>query len=216
MKKYYIFLILALVPFVAWAQGEDYYQLQMYYYQNKDDSIVDSTISFLNENTDMDGKAQFKQAAFLIALFDDQPSIKKAFREKESLVENNKRVIQYALDMDIDAFIFSKQVNSTWNDVYWSMFFATGNNDFLDLLIENISYNNERKDLIKYLAGASAKWSVASNIRQHEQVGSYIHSLIDSNDESSQLLSDLFELDLYEFKKETEMIIREQREKGIW
>lgn len=216
MKKIYLLFIMLLTPFHIWCQTVDYYSLQTFYYQNKDISIVDSSIAFLNQNINIDDKAQFKLAAFFIALFDDQPLIKKTFKEKENLIENNDRIIQYALEMDKDAFLFSKQINPTWNDVYWNMFFATGNNGYLDLLIENIKYNDERNDLIKYITGASAKWSMSSNIQQHEQVKVYIHSLIDSEDESYKHIFDLFELDLYEFEKETENIIREQRDKGIW
>ncbi len=216
MKNLFILLFILLAPYIIWAQAEDYYSLQTFYYKNKDITIVDSSIIFLNQNTSMDEKSQFKLAAFLIALFDDQPLIKKAFKEKESLIEKNERIIRYALEMDKDAFLLSKQINPTWNDVYWNMFFATGNNEYLDLLIENIKYNDERTDLNKYLTGASAKWSMSSNIHQHDQVSLYIQSLIDSKDESYKFINDLFELDLNEFKEETENIIREQREKGIW
>ena len=57
-----------------------------------------------------------------------------------------------------------------WNDMYWSGFFATGNPAYVRKLIDQMNYIDERKDVVRYLAGGTAEWSLSSNAQQHPKV----------------------------------------------
>ncbi|MCK5200398.1 MAG: hypothetical protein KAR21_18705 [Spirochaetales bacterium] len=59
----------------------NFYRFITYYYTQKDDSIVDHSIAFLNDNIQIEEKQQFKLAAFHIALFTEQPDIREQFEE---------------------------------------------------------------------------------------------------------------------------------------
>jgi DNA-binding transcriptional MerR regulator len=56
------------------------------------------------------------------------------------------------------------------NDWYWSGFFASGNPAYIQRLIDQLRYVDERQNLVLYMTGGSAEWSLASNARQHSRV----------------------------------------------
>src|SRR5918994_5863585 len=53
------------------------------------------------------------------------------------------------------------------NDMYWGAFFATGRTAFLQKLVDQLRYVDERDDEELFFAGATAKWSLASNALSH-------------------------------------------------
>jgi hypothetical protein len=56
------------------------------------------------------------------------------------------------------------------NDLYWGAFFASGNPMYVKKLLELVPFADERNDFNLWATGASAKWSLASNARQHTLV----------------------------------------------
>lgn len=219
MKKQWIIILFFLVHFAFWGEdihSENYYAYTSNYYIQKDITIIRNTINFINSNPQIEDKQLLKLAAFYIALFDDQPLIKKEFENKFVEFLEHKNMIQYALETDLSTFLNGRQYTATWNDIFWNMFFATGNTDYLDKLIETIQFNAEREDLNLFMAGASAKWSFSSNIQQHKKIEEYVIQLIETQPDKYNFLNELLTLDLAVFRQITVDILKEQKEKGIW
>jgi hypothetical protein len=57
-----------------------------------------------------------------------------------------------------------------FNDMCWGGFFASGRLEYLQRLVEQLRYWDERQDARLFSAGATAKWSLASNAQRHSVV----------------------------------------------
>lgn len=77
-----------------------------------------------------------------------------------------------------DDTAYIKEVTPEENDFYWSKFFATGDELYVNKIIDNLKYLKERKKLWVYAAAGSAQWSLASNSHQSEKVKSIIEQRI--------------------------------------
>jgi hypothetical protein len=115
---------------------------------------------------------------------------------------------------NIGLFLEQQEPNSELNDIYWTLFFSSGNVQYINYLITIINnYNNETKNINYYLAARSAMWSMALNIRTYPQVREYF---VKSNINNNILKEYIFNTSPDRIQSETIKFIRQQREKGIW
>ena len=77
--------------------------------------------------------------------------------------------------------------SASLNDMYWGAFFATGRTVFLQKLVDQLRYVEEREDEALFLAGATAKWSLASNAQSHDLVRWILKSQTLTTDQRTQL-----------------------------
>jgi hypothetical protein len=103
------------------------------------------------------------------------------------------------------------------NDLYWGAFFATGDSKFIKRLAEQLRLWDERTDLALFSAGATAKWSLASNARSHPKVRSALEELrLASDERTSELITELLSQGPERVGRAMEEIIRKQRKAGKW
>jgi len=103
------------------------------------------------------------------------------------------------------------------NDEYWGAFFASGNPKFVYRLVDQLRYFDERNDEALFLAGGTAKWSLASNAQTKPAVRSAIQDVRAKTDKRTQeLISELLAVDPASVKQEISEIIKKQRETGKW
>jgi hypothetical protein len=96
------------------------------------------------------------------------------------------------------------------NDMYWGGFFATGNTAFLQKLVDQLPYYDERDNEALFLAGATAKWSLAANARSQPFVRS---TLAGSTLATEQRTRDIV---IQQVKQEISEIVASQRQAGKW
>lgn len=103
------------------------------------------------------------------------------------------------------------------NDEYWAAFFATGNPKFIDRLVDQLRYFDERDDLGLFGAGGTAKWSLASNAQTQPEVRFAIEEAkLKADKRTQELIMELLAEDPARVKLEISAIIRMQRESGKW
>jgi hypothetical protein len=103
------------------------------------------------------------------------------------------------------------------NDMYWGAFFATGRDEFLMKLIDQLVLSDERTDFNLYLAGASAKWSLASNALSHPDVRAILESLPARFDKRTrEIVAELLEQGAVRVRQEIRDVIATQRALGKW
>ena len=103
------------------------------------------------------------------------------------------------------------------NDEYWSAFFATGNPKFIDRLVDQLRYFDERNDEDLFFVGGTAKWSLASNAQTQPEVRLDLEKAKPKADKRTQeLITQLLNEDQARIKQEISDIIRTQREAGKW
>ncbi|HTK42987.1 MAG TPA: hypothetical protein VL287_15455 [Gemmatimonadales bacterium] len=107
--------------------------------------------------------------------------------------------------------------SASLNDMYWGAFFATGRTVFLQKLVDQLRYVDEREDEALFLAGATAKWSLASNAESHDLVRWILKSPTLTTDQRTQaLISELLTEGPAQVKQEMAAVVQKQREAGKW
>jgi hypothetical protein len=213
-----IFLLaIALLPSkISFAQNtdRDFKQISQTYYLHKDKDVVDKAIDFIN-NTPMDYiKLSPIITGFFGAAFLNDEVLKKDFVLNINRIQKTefKQLFVFLFSSNIDTLYSQTKISVSLNDMNWSSFFATGNTKYLNNIISHIPYMENRIDLNLFLAGATAKWSLCGNSRQHDAVSRYLNSLKDKN----PLLKEILENEPQYFREMTISILKKQRESSIW
>jgi hypothetical protein len=117
-------------------------------------------------------------------------------------------------NVDIGLILEQQEPSAELNDIYWMLFFSSGDGRYINYLITVINnYYNETNNAIYYLAARSAIWSMALNIVTYPQVREYF---VRSNIINSTLKEYTLNTSPDKIQSETVDFIRQQREKGIW
>lgn len=213
MKKNLLLMLFLLISSLLFSNegavySHRYFKELNFYYLEKDSNFLNSSISFFNENLPISKQRELMLTSFYIALFDDQPYMKKSFQRNLRNIKSHRNIIEDALNKNLDNFLKDEEPSPTWIDIYWHFFYATGNEEYLDRVICLLKYETNRENIVLYLTGAAAKWSLAYHIQEHPKVRNYIKSL--------KIYPELFTLNLEEYKAETKVIVKEEHSKGTW
>lgn len=133
--------------------------------------------------------------------------------------EELKGQFNRAIDISKSGGILNQPGHSGFlNDEYWGAFFATGDRRFIDKLVDQLPYFDNRDDLSLFLAGVTAKWSLGSVAQTDPTVRSILED--PKRRDSPQVKQHLAELlsapDPNIFKKQGREIILQQRAVGKW
>ncbi len=103
------------------------------------------------------------------------------------------------------------------NDLYWGAYFASGNIYYIKQIVLHLEYTDERKDLMKYLTGATAEWSLCSNAADRPRVkGGLILLAKEAEPEIATKINILLNSDPADVQQKMEDVCNEQVEKGVW
>ena len=184
------------------------------YYLYKDKDLVEKTFDFVNHSTMSYKRLEPILTGFFGALFLYDKDVKKSFVENIDKIEKPdiKELLMTLSSLDIDTIYSKTKITTEYNDMNWASYFATGNVKYIDNIISNVHYENERTDINLFLAGASAKWSLCSNANQDKLVKKYLESLKDKNENIKEILNQ----EPQYFKDKMVEILKEQKSKGIW
>lgn len=132
--------------------------------------------------------------------------------------DQTKATLERALSMSKTGGILNSIGHSAeFNDECWAAFFASGNPKFVDRIVDQLRYFDERNDEALFVAGATAKWSLASNARNQPVVRSAIENAKARVDKRTQeIINELLNEDPARIKQEIGEIVRTQREAGKW
>ena len=142
--------------------------------------------------------------------------------EWQSIIERQDEVTRAALERAValgkaGGVIVIEGYSGAVPDFYWGAFFASGNPAFLKKLIDMLKYWDERDNLELFLAGMSAKWSLASNAQSHVLVRSTLEAeRLDRDKRTQELIAELLVQDPGRIKQDARNIVVRQREAGKW
>lgn len=184
------------------------------YYIQKDENLIEKTIQLFNTPELQEKNVNHIIIGFYGALFNKDKKIKKQFKERYTELTNEdiRTTFELVFKSKFKEILASITPTPTLNDVYWSAFFSTGNNQYLDEIFANCTYVINQRDLNKYLIGASAQWSMCSNAKEHERVKLYL----EMNQTNPDLARYLLEIEPDVLKNGTIDFIKDGRIKGYW
>ncbi len=133
---------------------------------------------------------------FTAILLSDSPN-KNIVKKELNAMTHPFDLFKYAL-----AFGKSKDTIVNWtnrkpdsNDLIWGAYFGTGDHRYLDKLLGETGLMEREDSLVLYMTGASAKWSLASNARQHESIKQYLSQKETTNPKTKKMLIDILSQD---------------------
>lgn len=214
LKLALLFALNLLLTTAALAQdGEAEYGniLQTYYTQN-DPELVAKTVTFVNTTSMPYQQLAPMLQGFFGALFQQNPAVKTALLARLGDVKppEYQQLFRRLGHTSLDSLYAQARPTPQLNDMNWSSYFATGNTKYLDNLLRNTQYYEERKDLTLFVTGSSAMWSLSSNARQHPAVGAYLAKAKNKNAALALKKEPGY------FREEMTNIVRQQRAKGVW
>ena len=133
--------------------------------------------------------------------------------------EFTKQFLERALALSEAGGVLTLQGHSTaLNDSYWGAFFASGRAVFIGKLVEQLRYWDERDDLQLFTAGASAKWSLASNAQLHPRVRSILEepTFGAADPRTRTQIAELLAHGPAKVLQDTAEVIKKQRQAGKW
>ncbi|MDR0322184.1 MAG: hypothetical protein LBI28_11825 [Treponema sp.] len=197
---------------------EEYSDHIMHYFENKNDLIIYETISiYKNKNyTGMLEQVDNIILFFFYGIKTDNIAKYNNFREivRTHNLQRLINIFDVIDNNDIALFLRQQEPSPELNDIYWTLYFSSGNVQYIDYLLTIImQYHNETENLNLYLVVRSAMWSIASNAMTYPQVRNYATNNRILNNELKRYI---LNTDLNIMRNETVEFIRQQREKGIW
>jgi hypothetical protein len=131
---------------------------------------------------------------------------------------STRRLLYTALSISKAGGVLTLEGHSAaLNDMYWGAFGATGRTAFLQKLVDQLRYCDERDDMGLFLVGATAKWSLASNALSDPFVRATLASqTLTADHRTRALIDELLREGPVQAKQEMHDIVRQQREAGKW
>lgn len=132
--------------------------------------------------------------------------------------DRTKAILERALSVSKAGGLLNNNGHSPQlNDGWWAAFFASGNPKFVDKIIDQLQYCDNRKDEMLFFAGATAKWSLASNARTNTLVRSAIENAkAKASARQQELINEVLNEDPARIKQEIKETVQRQREAGKW
>jgi hypothetical protein len=192
--------------------------IQTYYQQPRPELIGDLIRALSSVTVAQRPNAVPPLVGFLSEVFAANRSRMAEWRTIPIDDQTTQRLVGRALNLSQYGGVMSEQGHSAeLNDMYWGAFFATGSTTFLQKLVDQLRYYDERDDEALFLTGATAKWSLASNARSHPLVHSTLAGNTLATDQRTRdIVIQLLAQDPARIKQETAEIVASQRRAGKW
>jgi hypothetical protein len=196
----------------------EYSEHLMCYFENKNDEIIYETINIYknDNNIEMLGGIDSILIFFFYGIKTDDSTRYDRFFElvKSSGIERLVNIFVIINETNITEYISQQTASPNLNDVYWTLYFATGNVMYLDAIFNIVmAYFNETENVNYYLAARSAMWSISSNALNYFQIKEYVMTNDILNNEIKNYI---LQSDPNKIQVETMEFINTQRGKGIW
>jgi len=217
-KKLIFYLFLVQITGLLYAQNltiNEYSIRLMNYFLNKNNNIIFETIEIYNGIISVDDPDGFDENVMFFFYGIKKDNIER-YNYFYSVVRqnNNQRLITIFENIEkynLDQYLLNPTVNASLNDIYWTLYFSSGNINYLNKIMEIIEKYHESNDMMLYLTARSGIWSFKGNMQYYPIVSNYINN-IKNNIIKNYILNTSIE----DIRRETVEFIREQREKGIW
>lgn len=189
------------------------------YYLHPYPEYIEEAILFISKEKLFE-KTNYNLLGFFTVVFkkhqDYMPKWQKII---QSTSPQTQKELSYAMSISKDnrPLIEPNLHSPAYNDMCWGAFFAAGDEIYLQRLVNELKYVDERKDSILFLTGATARWSLASNALQHKKVKSYLESIISSSDaRTKDIIQDILKGDPRKMESEMMEVLISQKKRGVW
>lgn len=190
------------------------------YYVNPQPELIPDVIRYIGSH---DLLSKYKNAiiptqVFFSTVVAENPSAKeKWLKLTDQQDPKTTAILTKALNETPEQIIVATPNSPARNDAYWAAYFASGNLQYLNKIIDQLKYLDERKNLNLYMTAASAEWSLAGNARTDQKVGLTVMIMLGGdNFKMRGIASDILNKGPEGISAQIKAVFKEQHEKGIW
>ena len=191
-----------------------------YYYLDPAPEFVPGAIEFIGTHNYAEDEITYKIfTIFFSSIFSENKDKREEWQNIiEGQVGKTKSLFLEAMDKESSEILKETEFTPLLNDMYWSVFFATGDTQYIDKLVENLKYLNEREDANLFYTAWTAKWSLAENAQTHPKVRTLLEELQEesTDPELRKAARDMLNNTPSEILQEMNDIFIEQQKNGIW
>lgn len=200
-------------PYTEDPKGAEFINMYKTYHITPNKNLVSKTIKYINKGLWDEGVFEMRYKAFFSVLFTINPEIKAEFQKKLPKLKN-------ADFLDLFEQLFESSIEQVYenapptvdiNEMLCYSYYASGDNKYLDKLLELAKDNEERVDETKFMIGANALWCLATIRAEDIEVKKYLESLPENKYAEIALKSRAYDL-----KNEQLRILEEQKKNMIW
>ena len=197
---------------------EEYSEHLTRFFENKNDTIIYETISIYknDDNAEALDTVDSILIFFFYGIKTDNADRYNNFRRivTDSKIERLIFIFTIIDETDMGAYNEAQDASPDLNDVFWTMYFSTGNTKYLDKLLNVVTnYYNETENANNFLTGMSAMWSLSSNMQTFPSIREYVQN---SNILPNNIKQYIMNNSPGKIWADTSQFFEERRQNGIW
>jgi hypothetical protein len=192
--------------------------MQTYYLHPQPERIAE-VIDALSSSGFVRPTQEFVVVGFFSEVFAANPNRVPEWQDHVAKQDNRtKWLLEQALSVSKTGDLLkSNRHSAPLNDGWWAAFFASGNPKFIDKVIDQLQYCDDRKDEMLFFAGATAKWSLATNAQTNPLVRSTLENAkATASARQRELINEVLNEDPARLQQEMTETVQRQRKAGKW
>ncbi len=190
---------------------------QTYYTEPRPD-LIPAALTFLDTSPLVSNPQRSPIVTMSLSCILHRPELKSRSWDVElaKLHEPALGLVQDAISTGPEALLSLIPDSPARNDMNWACFFGTGEEKYLDNLVEVLAYLEERKDLNRFMTGVSAQWSLSSNALDHPRVKAKLEQLRATKGPLQEIAAETLAKSPEEIKAEASAVVKDQHQRGVW
>ncbi len=187
------------------------------YYNNPNPDMVDDALLYIIKNGTLNKESAIPPLLFFFGecFYQNKEMIaewKSTSDGCDSTVVDFVETIIYISDNPKEV-LKAQDISPQQNDMCWGAFKASGDPFYLNMVVQNLEYLEERKALTLFLAAGTAEWSLASNAKENLDVYDKLLVLKEScTKDIADKIDELLQKDPSMIYQEVMDIVKEQNE----
>jgi hypothetical protein len=200
------------------ASLEEFGEFSQTYYSGPRPDLIPAALAFLDTSALISNPDRAPLVMMSLSCILHRPELKGRSWDAElaKLHEPARGVIQQAIFTEPDALLAKLPISPGRNDMNWACFFGSGEERYLDHIVEMLAYVDERQDPNAFLTGASAQWSLSSNARAHDEVKAKLERLRARKGPLQKIAAETLAKSPDQIRSETTAVMKAQHQRGAW
>jgi hypothetical protein len=184
------------------------------YYLNPKPELISDAISLLG-SIEVRTNSIPPYIGFFNKVFNDTDKYRSQWIEQiEKQNEIVKKILTFSMNTKPSVILSKMKVSPSYNDYCWGSFYASGDNQYLEIILDNTKYCSETKNINMFFTGWTAKWSLCSNAKSHKKIKEYLLKKLSESKDIN--IEQILNQDPGTVRAETINKIKEYKQSGIW
>jgi len=188
------------------------------YYAQPHPELIPAALTFLDSSSLTSNPDVVPLVAMSLSCILHRPELRGRSWDAElaKLHEPVRGIVDAAIAATPEMMLDLVPLSPRRNDMNWACFFGSGEEQYLDNIVENLAYLGERKDLNKFMTASSAQWSLSSNALGHAPVMAKLVQLNNAKGPMQKIAGETLAKSAGELQSEATAVVKEQHQRGVW